>query len=480
MVFTECGLYSVISKHEIYSEDIMYGLENLQHRGRESFGISFVENEKINVVKKIGLVTPIIGLKYCSSKSWLGHVRYSTSGLKRDENESSFINICQPITCNSSILGTYSIAHNGNIPMKVFNEIMKLYKQFKVNEPIQSDTVLLRDLIEHLAFLANKKRKVLSNKNAINQIWIDILTSLMNIIPGACCLLIQTTDSLWIFRDRHGLKPLTIKQEEDQIRIASESVAFKDTKNISDVGAGEILRIDNKTLVIETILKIVKTNVKTCVFEHLYFLRPNTIINNLSVENFRTQIGKNLKIQIEKNNTNLIDSIKSENAIVCGVPSSGITYGKGFAESMGLEYIQFLNKSDNYPWRTFILESNDKRIKACHDKYVLDPDVINGRSIVIVDDSIVRGNTLKYLIKYIKLSCSVNSIHVISGTPPIKHPCFYGVDFPDIEELFANNIPVEKMPEYLDVESVSYLDVETLHTIKDNICDACFTGKYLF
>ncbi len=147
---------------------------------------------------------------------------------------------------------------------------------------------------------------------------------------------------------------------------------------------------------------------------------------------------------------------------------------------MGLEYIQFLNKSDNYPWRTFILESNDKRIKACHDKYVLDPDVINGRSIVIVDDSIVRGNTLKYLIKYIKLSCSVNSIHVISGTPPIKHPCFYGVDFPDIEELFANNIPVEKMPEYLDVESVSYLDVETLHTIKDNICDACFTGKYLF
>tara|TARA_B100001287_G_scaffold138839_1_gene116937 strand:+ start:3574 stop:5016 length:1443 start_codon:yes stop_codon:yes gene_type:complete len=480
MVYTECGLYSVISKHEIYSDDIMFGLENLQHRGRESFGISFVEDEKINIVKKIGLVKPIMGLKHCSSNSWLGHVRYSTSGAKCDGNEMSFMNICQPITYYSPILGAYSIAHNGNIPIHVFTNVAKLYKQFKIRHPIPSDTIILQDLIEHLAFLANKKVKSLTNKTFLDEIWRNVLTSLMNIIPGACCMLIQTPTSLWIFRDRYGLKPLTIKKDVNQVRIASESVAFRDINEIVDVGAGEILKIDNSTLDIETVTRITNNKVKTCAFEHLYFLRPNTVINNLSIENFRVQIGKKLEDQIKKTNSNLLETMKSENAIVCGVPTSGIVYGKGFSQSVGLEYIQFLNKRSDYPWRTFILESNDKRIKACQEKYVLDTKKIENKSIIIVDDSIVRGNTLRYLIKYIKMSTQVRSIHIISGTPPIKHPCLYGVDFPDIEELFANNIQVKDMPKHLDVDSVSYLNIETLHAVKDNICDACFTGKYLF
>ena len=480
MVYTECGLYSVISRNGCFCENIMYGLKNMQHRGRESFGISFVDDGRINVIKKIGLVSPIIGLKYCESKSWMGHVRYSTSGAKRDDDPDAFIKVCQPITSNSPILGTYSIAHNGNIPITVFKAITKLYKQFRFQEPISSDTIILRDLIEHLAFLANKKHRVLANKALANKVWEDVLVTLMNIIPGACCLLVQTVDTLWIFKDRYGIKPLTIKRDPDELYVASESVAFRDTENITNVNPGEIIKVDYNTLTCKKVHEMKCNRGKRCVFEDLYFLRPNTVNDGLSIEAFRKNIGREITTQININNNSLLEKIKSEEPIVCGVPSSGITYGKGFAESMGLEYHQFIEKRDSYPWRTFILESNDKRIKACQKKYTLEPDIIKGQSIVIVDDSIVRGNTLKYLIKYIKLSCDVKSIHIVSGTPPIKHPCLYGVDFPDIEDLFANNVSVDKMHEHLDVQSVSYLDVSTLHKLTDNICDACFTGKYMF
>ena len=480
MVYTECGLYSVVSTNDIDCQDIMYGLENLQHRGRESFGISFVDNQRINIIKKVGLVSPVIGAKYCTSKSWLGHVRYSTSGPKRDEDVDNFINVCQPINYNSQILGNYSIAHNGNIPITTFDNISKVYKQFKIHFPIQSDTVVLRDLIEHLAYLANRKSRTLTDGHSVDDIWKNVLTTLMNVLPGACCLVIQTLGSVWIFRDRYGLKPLSIKKDANKIFVSSESVAFRNNDNMREINPGEIAKISMQDLALEEVFRMPNNTVKSCVFEQLYFLRPGSIINGITVENFRHNIGFKIKEQLEKNNIDLFNKIRTLKPIVCGVPSSGVAYGKGFSDAMELQYVQFINKRKNYPWRTFILESNDKRIKACQDKYVIDKDVIENNDIVIVDDSIVRGNTLKYLIKYIKMSCNVKSIHIVSGTPQIKHACHYGVDFPDIEELFANNVNIADMPRHLDVDSVTYLDVKTLHDHTNNICDACFTGKYMF
>ena len=483
MVFTECGISAIIHKNTRPDHIILKSLRDLQHRGREAFGISYMNTYgKIIVKKKKGMVTEIEELNGISSKCWLGHVRYSTTGNKEDNGIDKFMESCQPIFGVSSILNQYSIAHNGNIPRYIWENICKLYEDFSPNlNTYQSDTLLLRDFIEYLAQEDYNNQQYLNIKDSQISIWKNILITLMDVIPGACCLVIQTVDGFWVLRDRYGIRPLVMKEITDGILVASESVAFdSDDGIIKNIEAGQILYISNETARVEFQYKYYDTNPKHCVFEYLYFLRCNTTVNNLNITNFRMQVGSSLKDQITNSFPDLIDRWREGETVICGVPTSGVVFGKGFAEAIDLPYEQVLNKRDDYPWRTFILGSNDKRIQACEKKYIITSENMRNKILVLVDDSIVRGNTLTYLIKYIRMTSEPKEIHIISGSPPIKYPCRYGVDFPDIEELFANRVDIADMPKRLNVESVTYFDVDNLLKLESNVCHACFTGDYMF
>ena len=483
MVFTECGISAIIHKSTRNSSALFKSLKNLQHRGREAFGVSYLNNYgKLVVKKKKGIVTDIDSLNNISSQFWLGHVRYSTTGNKEGSDVNKFMESCQPIFSASSILNQYCIAHNGNIPSYIWENLKTLYETFQPDiNTYQSDTLLLCDFIEYLAKEDYIKNQYADISLSQTLIWKNVLITLMDVIPGACCLVIQTEDGFWAMRDRYGIRPLVMNENDNGILIASESVAFDDnTGVIKNIEAGQILYIANKSACIEFQYKYCNTETKHCVFEYLYFLRHNTTVNNLNVASFRMRVGDSLKDQIADSFPDLVKKWKEEETVVCGVPTSGIVFGEGFAESMDLSYNQVLNKRDDYPWRTFILESNDKRIQACEKKYVIKPEDIKNKILILVDDSIVRGNTLTYLIKYIRLVAQPKEIHIISGSPPIKHPCRYGVDFPDIEELFANRVDIKDMPKQLNVESITYFDVENLLKLESNVCHACFTGDYIF
>ena len=483
MVFTECGILSILYKNNMCSNETINGLKQLQHRGRESFGISYVENihsKKIVVVKQEGLVTSLEALKSGSSYSWLGHVRYSTTGKKNDSK--NFMRSCQPLICNSPIVGYYSIAHNGNIPIFVWKTIQVKFPKFDCGCGFfLSDTNLIQYFINYLSNLYFIEGKYLNITIAIKrQIWVKILKTIIAIIPGAYSIVIQTMDELWVLRDRFGLRPLTLIQDDNKIMIASESIAFENYSNsLIDIKPGELLHIPYDTHLITSKYIIECSQRKHCVFEYLYFLREQTIVDGLDVRKFRLIIGEKLKHQVSVTFPNLIKSWKQDDALVCGVPTSGIVYGMGLANALDLSYNQFLKKRKDYPWRTFILDNNDKRIQACQKKYLIENNIIENRTIILVDDSIVRGNTLTYLIKYIKMY-NPKEIHIISGTPPIKYSCHYGVDFPDMEELIANKVRVNDMAEHFGVDSVIYLEVDNLKKIKDNVCNACMTGEYLF
>ena len=528
MIQTECGIFATLHKKKVNCQNVINGLKKLQHRGRESFGISFISdiyntnlkinepnnnNEPIKTIKNDGLVKDIDCDKL--SYSWLGHVRYSTAGKKiitKKMNELDNINSthydlfmksCQPLISYSTHLGHYSLTHNGNIPHPIWIKIKDKYPTFvKELDNNTSDTLLLIALINHIAKIYYNIAGYDYNDNHNCEdnftLWSNVLEHIMKEIPGAYCLVIQTQYYFLIVRDKFGIRPLSLCLEYDNyfnnniinsISISSENCAFNkspsspssNSSNViewRDVKPGEIISINLKTLNIKTLFKMDKINIKHCVFEYIYFLRDNTIADNTLVKNFRHILGNKLSQQFTSSKS-LIDKWKQNNALVCGVPSSGINFGLGFANSLGLEYSQFLKKRADYPWRTFILGSNDKRLEACRKKFIVEGDDIKDKIIILIDDSIVRGNTVSYLIKYIK-QFNPSEIHFISGSPPIKYPCNYGVDFPDIEELIANRIPVEKLSDHYEIDSLTYLDFEKLMDTKNNVCNACFTGNYMF
>ena len=295
---------------------------------------------------------------------------------------------------------------------------------------------------------------------------------------------------MWIIKDKYGIRPLTILDLENIYYVASETVAFEgiyyQENNLYQVKPGEIVYLNKHKREHYQISNIDK---KQCVFEYIYFMRGDSVIDNIIVNDFRKQLGQKIVKQLlnkPESDSDLNFSIARswiyKKAIICGVPKSGIIYGESISDELGLEYQQFIKRRNNYGLRTFILENNEKRVASCKEKYEIDGDIIKNKVIIVVDDSIVRGNTIKYLIQYLR-QYQPKEIHLISGCPPIKYPCHYGVDFPDIEELIANKIPIKELSNKLGVESLHYLDLNNLVEVSNNtigsICNACFTGNYL-
>lgn len=457
VIQTECGLFASLSKTPQNLSFVLENLKKLNHRGRDCYGISYLDKEnKLSLIKKEGDVdiTNFSSNELnIQSKSFISHLRYATSG-----NKDKIQDYTQPFHSNNK-LGSFSLAHNGNIP----NSIWDKFKDVSFPE----DIIDTQKLIYYINYLCQYESI---------SCWMDIAKILLEEIECAYCLLIQTEDKLYVIRDRYGLRPLSICLSSDNIIISSETVAIPEIENstIRDVNNGEIIEITSLLTIVSTLSNYKVSN--NCLFEYIYFLRDNSIQDGIKVSDFRYELGKKLVSQLQLTHPDVISNWQDENAIVSGVPTSGNIYGESIASNLNLEYSQFLKKRSNYPWRTFILENNDKRLQACQKKYILEKEEIENKTIILVDDSIVRGNTLKYLVRYLK-SSNPKRIFICVASPMIISPCHYGVDFPDVEELIMSKLTPEQLAIDLEIDGLFFLSVDNLQEYNTNKCMSCFFGS---
>ena len=438
-------------------QDCINSLDSLQHRGRESSGISFYIDGVWNVYKGFGLVKDIYE-KYKNDipvRSVIGHNRYSTSAKKinysNDENEVNATIKIQPFYD-----ATYNISmvHNGNI---------------------QGISYEINDSEHIFNYIIEKLKKGMTYR----QIFINIL----NEIKGIYNLIVQTKEGLFLIRDRFGVRPFYYGLLDDDIIVcASETCAFeRSTTKIKEVKPGEIIYIgDDKTIAKQTTInrkyihKYYQLNDKHinpsfCVFEYLYFMNHDSEINNMTIYNYRYKLG----IALAKKERTI--NYEYEDTFVVGSPKSGISAGEGYAMQKGLSYKQVINKKENVG-RTFILPTDKERMNACEKAFEID-DCVEDKNIIVVDDTIVRGNTFKALIAKLREK-KPKTIHVRIAAPKIINPCNLGIDLPTSEELITNKC--HNMCEYLDADSIEFLTLEEVNeVIGQNNCSkicGCFEG----
>jgi amidophosphoribosyltransferase len=515
---TECGLVGIIGKEDINYKTVLESLIKLQHRGRESYGLSYItENDnktinnqtinsktktKIEIEKYYGLINEgelsnII--KTVSSKVWFGHVRYSTSGKKQNKGYNSFIDLTQPIAFTFTKYNDATFIYNGNIPMTIWDKLFTIYPKLK--EYYNKNIALGIDINDSLLFirliLLLKEEYLTYNTNENTVLVVKILNNIVSLIDRAFCIIIQFHNECWVIRDKYGVRPLVIglSENNNSIIIASENCCFNDNyRLVADIKPGSIVKIDYKTLNIKLMSQIYSPVKKHCIFEYFYFMRKNTTVNDISVLEFRKKIGTLLYEELKKkdklykslikyNKDNKDDKnkeCKQNSIIVCGIPESGIVQAQSFAKALNASYIQIIEKNPKNQQRTFILENNKKRLDACKTKYIIstfNQKFIKDKKLILVDDSIVRGNTIKYLIKFVR-EYNPKEIHFMSASPPIVNICSYGVDFPDIEDLIAARKKIVDIERELNINSLTYLNKDTFNNINleynNKFCLECF------
>ena len=441
-----CGIISFVGKFD--SDDVVQGLQSLQHRGHEGAGISFIENNKIIGFKNLGLVKNIFNNFHFKTKTnsiAIGHIRYST---RKKTSVEIKLKETQPFIGDTRFC-SFSLAHNGNIP-----NINSLIKEYELNIKTHSDTEVVVRFIEYLTDQYNN--------------FDDALIYVLNKIPGVYCFVIMTTTKLYAMRDSYGTRPLSIgKDVNNNICISSETCSFSDKfKFIRDVQPGELVSIDlDKN--IKTIHQKAKRNM-FCSFEYIYFMNYKSKKNNKHISDVRFKLGYQMGLSFLNN--------KYKNFIVVGVPNSSIPAAQGFAAATKLPYKNFIIKRNDVN-RTFILPSEKQRINACKKKFIFDSDGLKGSNMFLVDDSIVRGTTMKTIVESLR-QIGVLQIHLIITSPPIKSPCYLGIDMSTKNELIAHNKKISLIANQLNVDNLTYLDTEKMKDIfVEPVCTSCFTNN---
>lgn len=445
----ECGVFGVYSTHKIDTFSLVqFGLFALQHRGQEACGFSVLKDGFIHTVKQEGLVLDafksVESAEDFQGNAAIGHTRYTTAGDKKRYNY-------QPLFAKNQYDKTIlSIAHNGNLVC--IEPIRKKLEQEGINFLATSDTEVMLRLIQ----------KYLDKgiENAIKQTVTNI--------EGAYSVLALTENKLVAFRDPNGIRPLCIGiVDENTYVLASESCALDGVgaQFFRDVLPGEMIIIDEEGLRSEIIFK--KAQQRICSFEYIYFARPDSIIENIEVHKVRMESGKKLYEQSP------VDA-----DMVIGVPDSGVPAAIGYSKASGIPFMPVLIKN-RYIGRSFIIPTQEMRERIVNLKLNPIHSEIKGKRIVIIDDSIVRGTTSKRLVKILRES-GAKEIHFRSASPPIIAPCFLGIDTPDKRYLISSNKTREELREYLKVNSLDFLSLESLYEIlgSKNHCFGCFTGKY--
>lgn len=443
----ECGVFGIYSaedKKDI-SGLVYYGLCALQHRGQESAGISVSKQEKITTIKGMGLVSEVFDeadLTQNTGNIALGHVRYSTAGGSCEGN-------AQPLQSHCK-LGDIAIAHNGNLVNPgIIKELME-------DAGVVFQTTTDSEVI--LNMLARKARKGLTGS----------LIDTVSAVKGSFALVISVQDKLIGIRDPHGIRPLCLGTLEDgSVVLASESCALDaiGATLVRDIEAGEIVIIDKDG--VKSINYAEKASKAPCSFEHIYFARPDSIIDGLDVYQTRFETG-----------IKLWEQQKVEADIVIGVPDSGLPAAQGYAIASGIPFVTGLVKN-KYVGRTFIKPSQELREKAVKVKLNPIKSMINGKRVVVIDDSLVRGTTSKKLIEMLR-TAGATEVHFRSASPAVKHPCYFGVDIAYRNELIAANMSVEEIRQEIGADSMGYLEIDSLTATlgcKD-FCLGCFNGVY--
>ncbi len=436
------GLYSEIGRN--LPHELFYSLYALQHRGQEAAGICYSENGKFLTYKGIGLVSQVLApflTQNHKANLGIGHVRYSTSGGTRVEN-------AQPIhiTC---IRGDIALAHNGNIS-NIHSIRIRLTAEGAIFQTT-SDT----ELVLHL--LSRAKAPLFQ----------DALVEVLRQLKGAFSMVLLHDETLYIFRDPQGFRPLYYGEEGGLHMAASETSAF-DMVGITryrQVECGEILILDKSG---PRSLKYAVPKPSHCVFELIYFARPDSQIFGRSVYKFRKSIGRALAE---------VDPVVAD--LVLPVPDSGTTAALGYAEVKKIPFEMGMTRN-HFAGRSFTLPKQDQRELAVRMKLHPIKDVIAGKIIVLVDDSLVRGTTSKIIVKLLK-EAGAKEVHLRLSSPEIRFPCFYGIDIPTRKELISNRMDAENLAREIGADSVLFLPIQDLKTVSElpeNYCFACFSGDY--
>ena len=446
----ECGIFGIYTPENSgidVARMTYFGLYALQHRGQESAGIAISDGEKILIYKDLGLVSQVFteeNLKTLHGHCAIGHVRYSTTGGNNWRNS-------QPLLKKYNG-GTLSLAHNGNI--KNQDELRELLIKENIPFNTTSDSEIICNLI------------ISSGEKNIEK----ALEKISGKIKGAFCELIMTEDKLIGIKGANGFHPLAIGKMGDSYILASENCAFSliGAEYIREVEAGEMVVIDKNGLRSYQILPKGKESI--CIFEFVYLARPDSDIYGENVAFTRQKMGR----QLAKEHPVEVD-------LVMPVPDSGRYAAIGYSYGSGIPYEEGLLRN-HYVGRTFIqpmqtLRENSVKIKLSPIKQIL-----NGKRVVLVDDSIVRGTTSKKLIRMIR-EAGASEVHLRICSPPVMCPCFYGIDTPSREDLWAPHHTLEETRKWLGADSLGHISIEGLSGVFDTIpaekfCTACFTGEY--
>ena len=448
----ECGVFGIydLDGNDI-ATTIYYGLFALQHRGQESCGMAVSDTAGpkgvVKAWKGMGLVSEVFTPEHLESLKGnigVGHVRYSTAG-------GSNINNTQPLVLNY-IKGTLALAHNGNLV-----NTPQLKRELEYTGAIFQTTIDTEVIAYHIA------RERVNSKSAE-----EAVARAMDKLSGAYSLVIMSPRKLIGARDPLGFHPLVIGKRKNAYILASETAALHaaDAEFVRDVLPGEVVMINADGIHSDTSRCGVK--VAKCIFEYIYFARPDTRFDGISVYNSRIMAGRILA------QTHPIEA-----DVVVGVPDSGNAAALGYALESGIPFgMAFVKNS--YVGRTFIKPKQSMRASSVRIKLNVLPEVVAGKRVVMIDDSIVRGTTSEKIVKMLK-KAGATEVHVRISSPPFLHPCYFGTDVPTGDQLIAHNNSIDKIREMIGADSLGYLAVERLSDLIGGdcgYCDACFTGNY--
>ena len=449
-IHEECGVFGVISAEPAdVASVVYYGLYALQHRGQESCGIVVNDDGLFSSHKDLGLVSEVFHSEVLSrfpkGTMAVGHVRYGTTGGTNRTN-------CQPIEVNHQ-KGRMALAHNGNL-----SNAAKLRNELELSGAIfhtTSDT-------ETIAYIVTRERLKLPSIE-------DALSSAMNILEGAYSLVLMSPQKLICARDPYGFRPLCYGKTQDGMYvIASESCALKavGAEFIRDVEPGEII-VFSKNGIVSRKEHCDSKKKKLCIFEYIYFARPDSEIDGVSVHLSRIEAGKILAREHP-----------ADADIVVGVPDSGLDAALGFSRQSGIPYGIGLIKN-KYIGRTFISPGQSTRLDQVKIKLSAVEESVKGKKVVLVDDSIVRGTTCGRIVTLLR-EAGAEEIHMRISSPPFLNPCYYGTDIDSRENLIACNHSVKDIAKIIGADTLGYLPVSQLSLLTGNCdyCSACFDGDY--
>ncbi len=441
----ECGIVGVIGRPRA-AEWVYLGLYALQHRGQESSGIVSADGDAVHVQRGMGLVAEVFdgdALGKLPGTAAIGHNRYSTTGSSTPVNT-------QPLLVNYRE-GFLAVSHNGNLV-----NARTLRRRLEIAGSIFQSTMDTEVLV-HLIAASREPTRDRAVLDALDQ------------IDGAYSFLILTPEALYATRDPHGFRPLSIGRTEDTIVLASETCAL-DLLGVEaerEIGPGEVLKVTMDGA-IEVLRDQPAESECMCVFEQIYFARPDSVLFGMSAADARRRMGRELAREQP-----------ADADCVFSVPDSSNAAAAGYAEWSGLPLEHGLIRN-HYIGRTFIQPGQDVRDFRVKIKYNPVSSVIRGRRVVVVDDSIVRGTTSGALVRVIR-DAGASEVHVRIASPPLRHPCYYGIDIPKRDELLAANMTISEIAAHVGADSLGYLSFDGLYRAvgdRDRHCDACFSGNY--